>query len=178
MEEEYRMQKAQGDILQTVIETSNSGPALVIHEDGHAVPRTSESSTSAGTTLNPHDDDDDASTRAMVSPSSASDSLHRNVNGNGSLDAVPSIPTIRVSTESDIEKEEAAQDTPVNGQPIPNDSLDHDTLERPVQAAAGDGADQEAEIPVSASQDAFSFSNKRLCERWLDNLFMVLYEAG
>ena len=33
------------------------------------------------------------------------------------------------------------------------------------------------EEPPSPSEP-FSFSNKRLCERWLDNLFMVLYEVS
>lgn len=28
----------------------------------------------------------------------------------------------------------------------------------------------------AAADASFSFGNKRLCERWLDNLFMVLYE--
>jgi len=55
-----------------------------------------------------------------------------------------------------------------------------------VQAAAGDdeadvtGAEKDAKKakePASPlPQEPFSFSNKRLCERWLDNLFMVLYE--
>ncbi|KAF8156857.1 chaps family protein [Crassisporium funariophilum] len=49
-------------------------------------------------------------------------------------------------------------------------------LEKPVQAA-GEGEQNINEAsPTPAQQEAFSFSNKRLCERWLDNLFMVLYE--
>jgi hypothetical protein len=48
-------------------------------------------------------------------------------------------------------------------------------VEKPVQAAADDKQD----LGDLGSQPAepFSFSNKRLCERWLDNLFMVLYEV-
>ncbi|GAA5796497.1 hypothetical protein HPULCUR_001869 [Helicostylum pulchrum] len=41
------------------------------------------------------------------------------------------------------------------------------SVEKPTQAA--DDEQQEKEV-------SFSFGNKRLCERWLDNLFMVLYE--
>ena len=36
---------------------------------------------------------------------------------------------------------------------------------------------QDGDGGQSPSQEPFSFSNKRLCERWLDNLFMVLYEV-
>ncbi|KAI1309127.1 hypothetical protein EDD11_004138 [Mortierella claussenii] len=45
-------------------------------------------------------------------------------------------------------------------------------IEKPSVAAASDEEDNEDdEVELS-----FSFSNKRLCDRWLDNLFMVLYE--
>ena len=33
------------------------------------------------------------------------------------------------------------------------------------------------EVSLAAAQEPFSFSTKRLCEGWLDNLFMVLYEV-
>ena len=170
------MQKAQGDIQYAASSPNDSG--LVIHEDGSAVQSVRDSSISASTTLNPNDDDDDASTRAIASPPSANGSIHRNVNGSGSLDAVPSIPTIRISTDSGVDEGEDAEKSSVNGHATPSSALDHDTLEKPVQAAAGDNVDQAGEMPVTANQDAFSFSNKRLCERWLDNLFMVLYEAS
>ncbi|KAJ7484370.1 Chs5p-Arf1p-binding proteins-domain-containing protein [Mycena latifolia] len=82
------------------------------------------------------------------------------------------IPTIRISTESDREDDKGAAATAA------------DSLERPVQAAAGDDeadithADKDAKKEPASPlpQEPFSFSNKRLCERWLDNLFMVLYE--
>lgn len=45
--------------------------------------------------------------------------------------------------------------------------LSEASVEKPTQAA--DDEQQEQEV-------SFSFGNKRLCERWLDNLFMVLYE--
>ncbi|KAJ6532773.1 Chs5p-Arf1p-binding proteins-domain-containing protein [Mycena vulgaris] len=159
MEEEYRMQKAQGDFT------------------GHGRTESAE-----GTTL-ADGDEDNASTRGMVSPggsavSAATSPLSATVpemNGNGT--AKPSengIPTIRISTESDREDKDAG-------------AVAVDSLERPVQAAAGDeeadnttGMDtdaKKAKEPASPlPQEPFSFSNKRLCERWLDNLFMVLYE--
>ncbi|KAH9026286.1 Chs5p-Arf1p-binding proteins-domain-containing protein [Lactarius deliciosus] len=71
-------------------------------------------------------------------------------------DTEVSIPTIRISTESAREEtlraQKAAAAATVNWQPVP------DGLQQP------------------GGQESFSFSNKRLCERWLDNLFMVLYE--
>lgn len=56
-------------------------------------------------------------------------------------------------------------------------------LERPTQAANEDknesqspNNDEQSKDPTLRKDYAFSFNNKRLCERWLDNLFMVLYE--
>ncbi|KAF9188645.1 hypothetical protein BGZ50_001224 [Haplosporangium sp. Z 11] len=45
-------------------------------------------------------------------------------------------------------------------------------IEKPSAAAASD----EEETEDDEVELSFSFSNKRLCDRWLDNLFMVLYE--
>ncbi|KAJ7732202.1 Chs5p-Arf1p-binding proteins-domain-containing protein [Mycena olivaceomarginata] len=128
MEEEYRMQKAQGDIA------------------SHA------------------------RTESDVSIS---------VNGNGNANASENgIPTIRISTESDRDEGKEAKDgeAAVKAAAV-------DALERPVQAATEDegqeidhDAPPKKEPPSPAQQEPFSFSNKRLCERWLDNLFMVLYE--
>jgi len=56
-------------------------------------------------------------------------------------------------------------------------------LEKPLQAANEDKNDNQSIHNDDQTKDAstkkdysFSFNNKRLCERWLDNLFMVLYE--
>ncbi|KAI8353278.1 Chs5p-Arf1p-binding proteins-domain-containing protein [Choanephora cucurbitarum] len=59
--------------------------------------------------------------------------------------------------------------------------VEHTPLERPVQAAEDNSkSDAKDEQPMTTPNPSdgvnFSFSNKRLCERWLDNLFMVLYE--
>ncbi|KAF8951674.1 hypothetical protein CPC16_004609 [Podila verticillata] len=47
------------------------------------------------------------------------------------------------------------------------------SIEKPRVAAASEEDEEKEEDAVELS---FSFSNKRLCDRWLDNLFMVLYE--
>jgi hypothetical protein len=181
MEEEYRMQKAQGDIQQVTNGnyTDQDGDVgnAVIHEDGMVASR---SLNSADTTLGA---DDDASIRGVVSASSppthpADDSL--DVSG-------PDIPTIRISTESDRERDDTKKDDvvaetetiPVNGDANPNAvNQNLDTLEKPEQSAAREGDSSEQPSNSNPASETFSFSNKRLCERWLDNLFMVLYEAS
>ncbi|KAH9477479.1 hypothetical protein JR316_0009696 [Psilocybe cubensis] len=203
MEEEYRMQKAQGDMHHALKSATPNSPGresdvgnAVIHEDGTVV-RPSE--------------DDNASTKAvMEAPSprmSAAES--EGANGNGSASEPQSmIPTIRISTESLRTKEttetevtkvddedgthvvhtdkgkgkakagdddDAGDKEVANGNGQPN-GVTSAGLERPTQAA-GEGAEQNInEASPAPANEPFSFSTKRLCERWLDNLFMVLYE--
>ena len=96
------------------------------------------------------------------------------------------IPTIRISTESareeSLKAERAAAAAKLNGVENGNREPVVDGLQQPAQAAAGGDADGENKdaTPINGpgGQESFSFSNKRLCERWLDNLFMVLYEVS
>ncbi|KAF5356604.1 hypothetical protein D9758_008287 [Tetrapyrgos nigripes] len=209
MEEEYRMQKAHVDV--THVQNNNSAGGSgnrVIHEDGTV----RDSIISGETTLADHGDggdDDNASTRGIVSPHSPrSASVSTGVNGSGvgakekdsdNLDPPPGIPMIRISTESDreldgdgeslkkdepvTEPEEDTTKVDVNGETKPkvNGAFDADDdksgLEKPAIAAAGEEDQEKDSSSVQApGSESFSFSNKRLCERWLDNLFMVLYE--
>jgi hypothetical protein len=186
MEEEYRLQKAHSEHHAHGHQDSLSHH--VIHEDGSVLPGKQRPIASVADANGGADDD--ASVRAVKeSPT------HRSPQA--SL-AANDIPTIRISTESDGDRESEAaakeqgqrdgqeenneeetentegedeDPTKVNG----TRAVIHDTLEKPVQAAADNpsGADDAPPTPT----DAFSFSNKRLCERWLDNLFMVLYEV-
>lgn len=179
MEEEYRMQKAQVDTQGRADDASDT----VIHEDGSVRKK-------AGA-------DDNASTRAVVSPQPAAAAAAK-TNGE-TLDA-GGIPTIRISTDSDHEREQAERRAQMHS-PADSDSEDDggstadgagaesdvgeeagQALERPVQAAAGaESGDAEPHTPRAggggSGAEQLSFSNKRLCERWLDNLFMVLYEV-
>ena len=157
MEEEYRMQKAQVDI------------SAVSRDDVDA--------------------DDDASTKGVHVPTSASqvDSPTSSASQSPTSptlefanDTEVSIPTIRISTESAREETLRAQKAAattvngvenINGDPVP------EGLQQPVQAAAGEGSGENKDASPGG-QESFSFSNKRLCERWLDNLFMVLYEVS
>ena len=198
MEEEYRMQRVQGEPHPHGRQDSISSQS-VIHEDGSVLPSKHRSNSQVTTLVADANGgaDDDASVRAVKeSPTHKS--------RQASL-AVADIPTIRISTESDGDREreaavmEAAKGVEQRGESREEkkeeedaeesedeDSIKtngttpvvHDTLEKPVQAAADNssGAEDASTTPTTTA-DPFSFSNKRLCERWLDNLFMVLYEV-
>ncbi|KAJ1025910.1 hypothetical protein NDA16_002536 [Ustilago loliicola] len=136
-----------------------------------------------------------------------------------------SIPTIKISTESDHEREKQELEDYMKTMNQPSGEgdqgeADQDTtqssiqvepppLEKPAQASAGhersessatavpgdlsasshkgksagpivngehDASIAMAEARQKEKNTGFSFRDKRLCERWLDNLFMVLYE--
>ena len=167
------MQKAQADIRASQQSLPNGTDDQVIHEDGSVTMRDSvRDSTSTAVEA-----DDDASIKGIVSPSSEGASklaTQSNLNLND-------IPTIKVSTESDreLEHEQLQAGSAVNGnsKPVEEEIKAAPGLERPVQAASGDNGENADDSSKSPAQDGFSFSNKRLCERWLDNLFMVLYEV-
>ncbi|TBU31423.1 chaps-domain-containing protein [Dichomitus squalens] len=165
MEEEYRMQKAHAD-------AQPHSTKQVIHEDGTVASPQRGASIQGKAAA-----DDDASTRGMASPNdSASDQDGHDEKPEGDADSVTlastnGLPTIRISTESAREQKATA-----NGREEANENgvkeTVGDALEKPVQAAEN----QDGDGGQTPSQEPFSFSNKRLCERWLDNLFMVLYE--
>ncbi|KAL4073639.1 Chs5p-Arf1p-binding proteins-domain-containing protein [Scleroderma yunnanense] len=175
MEEEYRMQKAQVDIQNATLkqrtrstaEGASDGGSTIMHDDGVTNPSESVILTA----------DDDASTRAVYSSVGSKMSALSDKTDDEGLSPSSSIPIIRVSTESEIEKElaESSRAT-ANGKDKDGDvsGLTSPTLEKPVAAAANE--EVESAPSTSTPQEAFSFTNKRLCERWLDNLFMVLYE--
>lgn len=181
MEEEYRMQKT-------------GGP-----EPNGVDPDTPAINGPEG------EDDDNASTKGLHSarPSVNADQTHPAIadlkdqedRGRMSVPQSP-IPTIKVSSESDGERErlvaagvlseklqaeaESAEQNSIaeegdGAEPLTSDlQRDAAGVEKPANAAADE------DTPASATSNAhahsaanLSFSNKRLCERWLDNLFMV-----
>ena len=104
--------------------------------------------------------DDQASTRGIKAPSSTMQPISI-ADANSNDDEPPSaVPRTRISTES------SRGNSNEDGQK---------EIEKPAQVA-GEGEQNEASPALA--QELFSFSNKKLCERWLDNLFMVLYEVG
>ncbi|KAH9835388.1 chaps-domain-containing protein [Rhodofomes roseus] len=192
MEEEYRMQKAQADVRTY---TPAATPTTA-----NGLPKREASLPDSATLVSKAQADDDASTRGMVSPGHSQNASAVGESEGLAAEASPNgIPLIRISTESDRERAQAQAEAEAeveaeveqaegadsekavngNGEAIENGmgQAAADVLERPVQAAAGsgDGA-QDGDSSGGPGQEPFSFSNKRLCERWLDNLFMVLYE--
>lgn len=167
------MQKAQADV-------GPSTPPQVIHEDG-SVTMQGESSTLATRSA-----DDNASTKGVRSAAGSPAHSPQNSGANESssdADGISNgIPTIRISTESNRERlKQEAERASANGVPESNSDdivsqAASASLEKPVQAAAGE--ENGESTPAPPQHEAFSFSNKRLCERWLDNLFMVLYEVS
>ena len=185
MEEEYRMQKALNESHASVGQSGDSTTAV------------GESSTLA-TSNTEAELDDNASTKAVRVRSTTGTPMHspKPTTGSGTevvgIEAVTNgIPTIRISTESTREPAKSSADeepTPTNGNENGNGDAKADpgvgeaaghSLAHPRQAAAGE-SDKESNGDAASGppqQEPFSFSNKRLCERWLDNLFMVLYEV-
>ena len=109
------------------------------------------------------------------------------INGNV-MEPTASIPVIRISTESDRDaRSEAAVEESTSKSEDKEATQEEKkkngfeaaagTVEKPVSAVSPPQATSTASEPQATEQsETFSFSNKRLCERWLDNLFMVLYE--
>jgi hypothetical protein len=74
--------------------------------------------------------------------------------------------------EEDTEEEDTEDETPKeNGDAKPEDDQPKEEVPSTLKGPEA-SHEQNAEDPGAASQ----LQNKRLCERWLDNLFMVLYE--
>ncbi|EJT49502.1 bud site selection-related protein [Trichosporon asahii var. asahii CBS 2479] len=70
--------------------------------------------------------------------------------------------------DDDKEHAEHAEQAAAEQQQAEKKKVPHPALEKPEQLAHDSASDEEFE--------GSAFSNKRLCERWLDNLFLVLYE--
>jgi Chs5-Arf1p-binding protein BUD7/BCH1 len=102
------------------------------------------------------EDDDTSSTRAIRSPKSRGS---EDAEGDSKVEDNP-VPTIRISSETDNDVENGASS---NGQA--------NGVSRPEQVQHAEDREEEGDRELS-------FSNKRLCERWLDNMFMCLYEVS
>ncbi|KZS97343.1 chaps-domain-containing protein [Sistotremastrum niveocremeum HHB9708] len=211
MEEEYRMQKAQGD-LRDVVGDHSPNSADLSHSSDPSVPSVDpfDLSSRNGRGGGGGGADDNASTRGVVSPALRSRNGELSLetddgistSGDGPLS--PGVPVIKVSSESDREKEFGASESPSasastsnGGETKMNGNGEIGGIEKP--SAAATPADshsiphqspnghahndststepgQTGQEASGTGQDGFSFTNKRLCERWLDNLFMCLYE--
>ncbi|KAA1138224.1 hypothetical protein PGTUg99_021515 [Puccinia graminis f. sp. tritici] len=170
MEEEYRQQRS---------ETEQQGSF-----QSHAK-RFSTSAMGNGETKDASDDAPNASSRKEPSPDPQASAAYN----------PPSpIPTITVSDSEDHRPSEArnpAEASKSDDESRPDSPVGLDEASRSPMAGPASGVDKPiAAHPSSGITDKQSentastataaprntFMNKRLCERWLDNLFMVLYE--
>ncbi|KIR98993.1 ChAPs family protein [Cryptococcus deuterogattii 2001/935-1] len=81
------------------------------------------------------------------------------------------IPTIRISSES-MRTPNTASGTGFSEKP----GTRKPALEKPETAQANEDPNSPLGMKSEGVQPVSAFSHKRLCERWLDNLFLVLYE--
>ena len=161
MEEEYRNQKAQ--IIADTLESDLRGNG-VVHEDGTVHPSMVDAIATAKRA--PDGNDDDASTRGMSSPPPQSEL------GGAQKDE------IKDEEEEDEEPHTAQAEGTVNGTKRSEFSASRGGIDKPKRAAASEAdEDEEPERRREVSGEAHALNSKRLCERWLDNMFMCLYEV-
>ncbi|OAD03025.1 hypothetical protein MUCCIDRAFT_141789 [Mucor lusitanicus CBS 277.49] len=88
-------------------------------------------------------------------------------------------PSSPASAQENDEQKEQTTETSAADEPK-NEEADNKNEEAKEDEQSENGEPSEATKEATETSDDdgvnFSFSNKRLCERWLDNLFMVLYE--
>lgn len=245
MEEEYRAQKTttsevnldQGQTTDDdAASTTAIAPSIALQEGEFGGDAPADSDGNEGEKKGEQEEEQVRSVDSAFPSSSGdgeetseSDGLHEKLDSLGISSQAnassQSIPTIKVSTESDREREKSQLEEFVKQQqeqehehingaaaaqsgPTPEVKVEAPPLEKPAQAQAGGGhgrtdstatagagaaalADQSGKIngiaegdssvqsqPGPATSSGSAFNNKRLCERWLDNLFMVLYEVG
>ncbi|CAG8720799.1 14883_t:CDS:2, partial [Acaulospora colombiana] len=166
MEEEYRNQKAKAaaDAAEAAEReqqvngtTENGGPrdSLLTAVEGEA---------------DAEGEDDNASTKGMVSPTKSN--------------AADGEETARTSTDdtNTLESEPTKNDEhepPPSAQaegPKKSKFASGGGISKPTRAASEVDEAEEEERKREANGEAMTLNSKRLCERWLDNMFMCLYE--
>lgn len=227
MEEEYRAQKAaatQSDEAEDDASirgmAPSDSPAIASSTPPQPSKATADPDSTDADTNNSVDQSEDEIDSSEVQPPKQKSQLGLNSAANASSQ---SIPTIKISTESDHEREKQELEDymktmNVSSEPQgeeekapepPTIHVEPPPLEKPAQASAGherseststavpgdlsasshtngkpgpivngehDASIAMAEARQKEKNTGFSFRDKRLCERWLDNLFMVLYE--
>lgn len=113
-------------------------------------------------------------------------------NGDGSIHSDDDVVSQKdgQEKEGDAEGKDDEEDgytslekAPSDGSPTADASTEKlPVIEKPEQAVDAGEKDESAEDPEAPGESSAKkythFQNKRLCERWLDNLFMLLYEVN
>ena len=72
--------------------------------------------------------------------------------------------------------ERASKDPDLNGKMENSETTANRLMDKPLPTIKAEEVKSGSDTPHDSQQKYTYFDNKRLCERWLDNLFMVLYE--
>ncbi|OCK96249.1 chaps-domain-containing protein [Cenococcum geophilum 1.58] len=100
---------------------------------------------------------------------------HQPGSRNASTTALRS-PSPKTNGHGEVELNSPSSDTP-NGEPSSSEVDDRHSIEKPGHTVASEVVKAGSDEPDQLHSATYTqFQNKRLCERWLDNLFMVLYE--
>ncbi|KAL8804325.1 MAG: hypothetical protein Q9182_002607 [Xanthomendoza sp. 2 TL-2023] len=101
------------------------------------------------------------------------------VNGNTKLDGHTNGTTSSQTDEEETLREKLQESPTSSNSPPDSATIADEAIEKPEHTITPEvvksGNDDSAHEATTASKYT-QFHNKRLCERWLDNLFMVLYE--
>lgn len=169
MEEEYRTHRAHNTAENAAEDDKKVNG--VGHEDGTVRDSMATAVASEGTNGANADADDDASTRGIVSPP-----------GQNSRSPVEGNAPERPSTDSVKEPSEEGDQ-----EPPPSAQAEGVEQEKKSEFANGGGINKPTEVANDTEEDdrrrelsgeATALNSKRLCERWLDNMFMCLYEVS
>lgn len=100
---------------------------------------------------------------------------HQPGSRNASTTALRS-PSPKTNGHGEVELNSPSSDAP-NGEPSSSEVDDQHSIEKPGHTVASEVVKAGSDEPDQLHSATYTqFQNKRLCERWLDNLFMVLYE--
>jgi Chs5-Arf1p-binding protein BUD7/BCH1 len=92
-------------------------------------------------------------------------------NGNGKAEDAE-----QSESEEDDETTLAESSSGINGNGVNSELSANQSMEKPLPTIKAEEVKSGSDDPDSTNENYTQFHNKRLCERWLDNLFMVLYE--
>ncbi|CAO3701520.1 unnamed protein product [Rhizopus stolonifer] len=181
MEEEYRVQKAKEDV-----QRSSSS----VHDDIKKPVRNSSETVAA--TINAEalgekseeketEENIDVTTEETVDVETAT--INAETTTTNAETTTINAETLENKTEDELAENMETVDLNADDKESTPIQVHHTPLLRPDQVAEeeksglGDTDDDSFESTPHPNDGVnFTFSNKRLCERWLDNLFMVLYE--
>ena len=95
---------------------------------------------------------------------------------NGAKDVENGAAEENSDDDEDVEEGSASRPTQQNGTTENSMLAAERSMEKPVPTITAEEVKSGSDEPDPSHSSYANFQNKRLCERWLDNLFMVLYE--